>query len=1513
MTLNEFLEQLRSLSGFGANFKPHKYLALLAVSELIKAGAITSHSIVFNDDFRSAFTHLLKTFGGDSDRNRPHNPFFHLRSQPFWKLVPKAGQENALSAAPSVGSPNHLISLISHAELDDEVFNLMRDPVASVAIEQRLRELLTTGMASRSEESGEGNKEPSNESLFAHERAAQDAIKKHISLHALGTVLTNLQLHDVQSNRYFEVDLVVIANFGIYVVELKHWSGQISVQPNSWIQNNSFYKQDPHKANNFKAKLLKGLCERRFPHFNPIYFESVVVLTNPDVTVQGASAPNTSIHNPTFDSLDRFLQFLKHQRQSSVAQLTDPQCRAFGDYLLTIQTTHAPRDFVFPGYEIVERLYQHSDRAEVIARRTDLRHRRLSRLRIFYPSTERSEAERRRAHERATATLNAVAKVGDHPNVLKVWSIPNDNDFVIEGSDWSETGTLRDVLEREGKLYSERAQSIAIGIGHGLYAIHDQYVVHRALSPGNILMVDGVPKLMNFDLSYQLDDDRLTVIPDATQLKRSPYIAPEIYIPRDMPDGRADLFSLGVIMYEMITGSRPFGCSTDLEQTGGALSADKREQLAKHNVPKHLLALILDLIQLDAKSRPSDVLIALRRLEGREEAAVAVRETNPQLTPGDQCGLYAIEELIARGVESQLYRALGVSGQKIALKLFNHDVPQHRVVNEHRCSGAVLHPTIVRVDSYSQWTDGRYFIAFEWVARGTLRDDIVGGKRPDLQQFSSAVRQLLGALGALHRNTDREDNPDPILHNDIKPENILLADRDRPILVDFGAASRPHIGMYQGTEGYVAPDLRSGEDRKYCEDGDLFAMAVTLHEWLFGTFPGVTVLPRSDIPHGVVEWLHKGAALEASERFKSAQQMWDDFTEAVKIPEPDFSDTVEELSSSDDQLVSIGDLQLPRADSRPDTALDPNPFVSYLNSLHNKSADTDNALAESQARNPFFGLIQISHPLAARVEQLLTGLARRHVILTGHAGDGKSTIALEVIKKLKNIALANPLSSQLLRREDIEIRGLRISVVKDFSEWSAAERAQLLAEMLSPSSARFFLVSNTGTLLDAFKAREREAGGDAVRIESELLAAISALGGDELSLDQTPLSIFNIALIDNLSIAEQILDRMLHEDRWKICETQDCRQSCPIYRNIALMRANQVVVRERLFLAYRRTYEYGQRLTLRQLSAHLAYMVTSGLSFSDIQRMSERAQRPPMAEFMFFNRFFGDNGRDIDHSALQLRAVRAIREQRFGVHSSPAWERRLWHTSGRVPFQLRAPDLPDDFVALRSLGASSDSNDAAAQARDQVRRIVFFLHSFDQSDSGFLKIFLKSAMVLDFARWQIQNSEALSLQESSTLKKRILHVLQEHFTGVRLPEGTPSDRHLFITLSRRSHDVRQSAQVVLARYPDDDFRIRLSTRENAGAGKRRELVLDGPSRANGLNLELSLPFLDYVMMRSQGEIGGTLQSSFLDRLERFKGQLIRAAGARDTDDIMLVRLRTNNTFRRHVFSVRGDRLEVTDA
>lgn len=1514
MTFDEFLDELSRLSCAGKSFKPHKYLAVLAVVRLVRNGVISSPDIYFNDSFRSTFAELLRMFGGDDDRNRPYTPFFHLRRHRFWRLVARPGREVALQAADTIGSANDLSALVTHAELDHSVFEMFKDPSRNEMIEERIISLVRAGIESRGRSMGAV--ESATESLFAHEKAALTSIRQHIDSHKLGIVLTNLQLHDPQSNRYFEVDLVLVSISGVYVVELKHWSGTIEVRPNSWIQNGSFFKPDPHKANNFKAKLLKSLCERRFPQFPGIYFESVVVLTNPDAVVQGASIPNTTSHNPTFDSIDRFLQYLKNKRQRSRLLLTELQCKAFAGYVGKLQTTSLPKDFVFPGYEIVERLYQHSDRAEVVAKRTDIRHRKLSRLRIFYPATDKSEAEKRRAHERATATLNAVAKVGDHPNVLKVWSIPNENNFIIEGSDWSETGTLRDVLERGRRIDPEYAKNIAVGLCHGLYAIHEQYVVHRAIAPENILMVDDTPKLMNFDLSFQLEEGRVTVIPDTARLRRSPYIAPEIYAGREIPDGRADLFSVGVILYEMFCRERPFGCSTDLEQTDGMLTNAHREKLERHDVSARLISTIFSLVQQEPSKRPSDALAVLKELEVVSEPEIEFREVNAQLAPGSRCGLYAIEEFVARGAESQVYRAIGVSERKIALKIFDRDVPQQRVVNEHRYSGAINHPTIVRVDSYGQSSDDRYFIAFDWVADGNLRDDIIKSNRPDHARFGTVAKQILNALVALHGNIDESGQPSPILHNDIKPENILLADSERPVLIDFGAASEPHIGTYQGSEGYVAPDLRLGQDRKFSEDGDLFALAVTLHEWLLGCRPVHREANEVLVSAALLAWLDKGCAPEATKRFVSAREMRSALEVALELSErPSIAAGTVEPAPAD--IQDVVDTEIIEVEADLPTSVegyDPNPFVPYLNSLHSRNPETDNALAEAQARNPLFAAIHVPHPLVDSLQQILLGSEKRHVIVTGHAGDGKSTIAIELIRMLRNLPSNEPLPTALHRREDIVSRGLSLSFVKDFSEWSPVERSQLVEEMLAPEGPRFFLISNTGTMLDAFKSHERSIQGDWVRVESELLGVISKPSGRDFRFHEARFSLFNIALMDNLGIARQILERMLRVERWQTCQSLDCRHHCPIFRNVELMRSNQEIVIERLFLAYRRLYEYGNRLTLRQLSAHFAYIITAGLSYRDITKMAERARLPLISEFLFFNRFFGDNGREADQPASQLRAVRVVKAQGFGAQFCPTWERKLWLTNRDNVFQLRAARVPDDFSMLRSVGARALPNDGVTgeQARDQVRRAVFFLHTFDKNDSSFLKVFLKSTMILDFARWQTQEYEILGLQENTSLRRRILHVLQEHFTGVRLPEGMFSDRHLFITLSRRSHDVRQSAQIVLARYPEDEFTIHLLTERTAGLGIRRELVLEGPGRPGKFSLCLGLPFLDYVMMRNQGDVGRDLQASFVDRLERFKSQLIRHAESRGNDDIMLVRLRTNNTFRRQVFAVRGGRLEVSN-
>jgi len=165
------------------------------------------------------------------------------------------------------------------------------------------------------------------------------------------------------------------------------------------------------------------------------------------------------------------------------------------------------------------------------------------------------------------------------------------------------------------------------------------------------------------------------------------------------------------------------------------------------------------------------------------------------------------------------------------------------------------------------------------------------------------------------------------------------------------------------------------------------------------------------------------------------------------------------------------------------------------------------------------------------------------------------------------------------------------------------------------------------------------------------------------------------------------------------------------------------------------------------------------------------------------------------------------------------------------------------------------------------------------------------------------------------LDQKIYHVLQEHFTGVRLPEGsTQNDRRLYVTLSQHRSEVRQSAQVVLAQIDwESSVQLALSEVASANGRKRRDLELSGKGCIAGISLPLHVPFLDYVMMRHFGELGEVLDASYRNRLDRFKAQVHGLASEEESRGMMLVRLRTDHTFRRQYFSVRQHALEVRDA
>lgn len=588
-----------------------------------------------------------------------------------------------------------------------------------------------------------------------------------------------------------------------------------------------------------------------------------------------------------------------------------------------------------------------------------------------------------------------------------------------------------------------------------------------------------------------------------------------------------------------------------------------------------------------------------------------------------------------------------------------------------------------------------------------------------------------------------------------------------------------------------------------------------------------------------------------------------------------------------------------------------NPFVNYLNSLQRSGGSNENALAESQACNPQFALIHVIHPLVDVIEKELNDIDGRHVILTGHAGDGKTTLALEIYKRCCGLPSNAPLASPLQVREDVE----GISIIKDLSERDKQNDEALVEELIG-NKRRFLLVSNTGTLIDLIKLYPEQFNEGSVNLESQVLDAISADNGEGLlSLGMQVFRVFNLARIDNLGLARKICEKMLALERWAVCEECTIKAACPIYHNVSLMQRNQERVLDRIFLAYRRMSEYGTRLTMRQFTEHLAYIITSGLDEAGIREMQQRSPSPLVTKYLFFNRFFGDDGLQPDLSAKEMKAVQEIHEQGFGERPFPGWEHKLWLRNANKSLTLGVEGLDDEFEKMRKYGSREEWHEGITpeQLRNQVRRMLFFLYDFKQEDRNYLSQYLNSPTLLYWRSWQSPGTQ-LPFNVKTTLDQKIYHVLQEHFTGVRLPEGSMrSDRRLYITLSRQRSSVRQSAQVVLAQVDwSTSIALKLQAFKSATGELRQDLVLCGNDRIQGVDLMLTVPFLDYIMMRHVGELGEVLEASYIERLDRYKAQVLVRASAAEDDRIMLVRLKTDHTFRRQYFSVNGDRLEVTD-
>lgn len=208
------------------------------------------------------------------------------------------------------------------------------------------------------------------------------------------------------------------------------------------------------------------------------------------------------------------------------------------------------------------------------------------------------------ALERFRSEIRLARRIS-HRNVVRTYDIGEAGGVHFISMEYVTGTSLRDLIDREGRLPVPATFSIARQLCRALEVAHDEGIVHRDIKPQNLLLQpDGTLKVMDFGIARHVR--RNTALTEVGMVVGTPdYMAPEQLMGEEV-DGRADLYAMGVVLYECLTGILPFAADSPLAIIGLKLNAavvPPHQRLA--DVPVQLSALVLRLLSRDPSLRPS--------------------------------------------------------------------------------------------------------------------------------------------------------------------------------------------------------------------------------------------------------------------------------------------------------------------------------------------------------------------------------------------------------------------------------------------------------------------------------------------------------------------------------------------------------------------------------------------------------------------------------------------------------------------------------------------------------------------------------------------------------------------------------------------------------------------------------------------------------------------------------------------------------------------------------------------
>jgi serine/threonine protein kinase len=1110
--------------------------------------------------------------------------------------------------------------------------------------------------------------------------------------------------------QYLEYDCIVVTPHALYHIENKDWSGQLEGDDNNWYLNGS-EKANPLKTVRFKTSVLASKLKQHNPSWSTAWVASLLTLSHPRQSKHGLYG---DCAQASYLLDNKLIEFIKN------AEAVSKRDNCIADIYVQISKANKARTEI-KGYDIIETLTQDTNFTEYLCKAKGLITANKKRIKEYILDLAGlSPADRERRENQIKNQYNALNQIKNCPFILNVqFDFDEEHQRFYEITDYLDESSLRAELRRK-TFTQEETLNIVFNIIEALKVAHDANVFHRDLNPENIYLTNGYAALGNFGKSYFADHGNLgyTVAVTIDKSNATAYHAFEL-LAKDASRA-SDIYSLGVLIYELFTRKLPFNSPFEFNNLGGKLPDNLLPTAINPALPTWLNELCNHTILISEDNRWDNIFELEQFIKdsiSQSQVPQKIEKTLysfEELKPGSRIVDFILFEELGKGGYSRVFKARqSIMDKDFAIKIFNESATSNTVIDEYKALSKLQNKNIVKFVFNGTLPNGQFYTLMEFLDGENLYKYTKGDLKLPLQQVKNVGIDVLNALVEM-----QSQKPKPLFHRDIKPQNIVWDKQERFVLIDFNVASVESDKNFVGTNPYLAPDLVvSSVKVNWDSSADTFALGITLYELACGNYPWAgnrqprkDVLPTNPQIHNELisdsfaDFLIKSVSYSKKDRFSNANEMISALQAVPEIIKESYLKEREELQP---------------------TGNDDENFVDYLNSLYSQSRYGNAGTRAGHIQSNFDKLTYTPTKLDTKLLNAIIDGSYRLVIVTGNAGDGKTAFIKQIEEKAINVKRLNNRNGA-----EFTINGKKYISNYDGSQ-DEEERANddVLSDFFRPfEEATNYLNVNEGRIIAINEGRLvdfLQSSGKFKHLEDIIDEYFYKEGHSPLPQG---LMIINLNLRsvtakgeNGDSLFRNQIKKLTNQNLWTNCNNCSQKEHCFIKYNVDTLTdsaAGDEVINRIEWLVRTISYKRELHITMRDLRSFLAFLISHDCTCKDVESLFKKYQDEPEKywQYYYFNITSSNNAGTGD------RLIKLLRETDIAEVAIPNIDRDLYFGLHQpkefLLFADRTQSLLDSFNKHKMLSPAYEQTQNYVTTL-KLRHQTYIRHQYFEGNFSF--------------------------------------------------------------------------------------------------------------------------------------------------------------------------------------------------